>query len=205
LQRRSRKNTKVALIHAAERLFAERGLGAVSVRDITRMAGARNESALHYHFGGMEALVREVFASRYRDIEQSRVAHLARIDSAGSDHDVIALMEAAMGPLLETCLDEGGRLYARFAIQLVTNPRFDVVELVSDLEMDSVLALTERLLVCLDHLPEGIVETRLRRVFTLSVALMADYARLVEKGDAPPVEEATREAATSLAGFLLAE
>ena len=54
----SKATTKTRLIRAAERLFAENGLGAVSVRDITRAAGAKNESALHYHFGSKEALIR---------------------------------------------------------------------------------------------------------------------------------------------------
>ncbi|MDZ7826474.1 MAG: helix-turn-helix domain-containing protein [Gammaproteobacteria bacterium] len=63
-----RQDTKAALIRAGERLFAEKGLAGVSVRDITEAAGARNQSALHYHFGCMEELIREIFAQRFREI-----------------------------------------------------------------------------------------------------------------------------------------
>jgi AcrR family transcriptional regulator len=39
-----------ALISAAERLYAERGVDAVSMREITREAGQKNSSAFQYHF-----------------------------------------------------------------------------------------------------------------------------------------------------------
>ena len=44
MQQPLRQNTKAALMSAAERLIAEKGLGGVSVREITKAAGARNES-----------------------------------------------------------------------------------------------------------------------------------------------------------------
>ena len=199
-----KRNTKANLLQAAERLFAENGLGGVSVRDITRAAGARNESALHYHFGDMSALIREVFAHRYREIEKARMARLAELDAANRGHDIEALLEAAIAPLFETCLDKEGRLYARFGVQLVTDPRFDALELVTETQMSSATTIRDRALETLAHLPEETVRTRLRRLFTLSIILMADYARLIEAGTAPPLQEAIEEARASLAGFLQA-
>ena len=76
------ETTKSSLIRAAERLFAERGLGTVTVKDITVAAGARNPSAVHYHFGNIEALIREVFAHRYELIEQARIARLAKLQKS---------------------------------------------------------------------------------------------------------------------------
>lgn len=196
--------TKAALVRAAERLFAEKGLGGVSVRDITRAAGARNESALHYHFGGMESLIREVFANRYRAIEQSRLLRLAKIDGSKHGVDLVVLMEAAVGPLFEACQEEDGRLYSRFCVQLATDPRFNLVELVREVAMESVIALGQRLRTCLLHLPEDVLAVRLRRLFTLSLVLTADYAREIDAGTAPPLATAIGEAAASLAGFLKA-
>ena len=45
MQQSTRQKTKAALIQSAERLFAEKGLGSVSVKEITRAAGAKNPSA----------------------------------------------------------------------------------------------------------------------------------------------------------------
>ncbi|MBI1252671.1 MAG: TetR family transcriptional regulator [Alphaproteobacteria bacterium] len=202
MQQSPRQNTKEALIRAAERLFAEKGLGGVSVKDITRAAGARNESALHYHFGGVDALIREVFANRYREIEAERVARLAELRLNKSSDDIEAVLEAAIAPFMAACLTKDGRLYARFCVQLATDPRFEIADLISDIGMPSLETMRGLLMGRLRGIPNDIVATRLRRTFIISLIIAADYARQIERGAAPPVEAATREAAATLAGFL---
>src|SRR3546814_20288324 len=59
-----------ALISAAERLFAERGSEAVSLREINTAAGSTNASAIQYHFGGRRGLVKAVLAKHEVDIER---------------------------------------------------------------------------------------------------------------------------------------
>ena len=49
--------TPTQLLDVAERLFAERGIDNVSIREIVRASGQSNLSAAHYHFGTREALV----------------------------------------------------------------------------------------------------------------------------------------------------
>jgi len=204
MSERKRQDTKAALVRAAESLFAEKGLGGVSVRDITLAAGARNQSALHYHFGGMEELIREIFAQRFRKIERARMQRLAAIDEVGKSHDILALMEVNVGPLFEACLEESGRLYARFSVQIITDPRYNVGALVRDVGMQSAAEIAKRLSEALGDLPEEILAARLRHVFTISVILMADYARSVEIGKAREINDAVREAAATLSGFLQA-
>ncbi len=55
--------TRERVLDAAERLFAERGFAATSVRDITDGAGA-NLGAVNYYFRSKENLYVEVFARR---------------------------------------------------------------------------------------------------------------------------------------------
>lgn len=55
--------TRERLLDAAERLFAERGFGGTSVREITDAAGA-NLGAINYHFRSKDGLYAEVFARR---------------------------------------------------------------------------------------------------------------------------------------------
>ena len=43
-------DTKLSLTLAALELFADQGIDAVSMRNINAAAGARNASAVHYHF-----------------------------------------------------------------------------------------------------------------------------------------------------------
>ncbi len=197
-------NTRTALLQSAQRLIAERGLGTVSVKDITRAAGARNPSAVHYHFGNVEELIKEVFVQRYRAIEQERTLRLAQVDEADPARRLVALMTAAIAPFMESCLDEEGRLYVRFCLQFSSDPRFNLLELVSEYGMPSLLSLRAQLMACVPGIPEHVVSARLRQAFSISLVQAADYARQLEAGVQISLEQAVREASTSLAGYISA-
>tara|TARA_B100000749_G_scaffold247315_1_gene210681 strand:- start:909 stop:1586 length:678 start_codon:yes stop_codon:yes gene_type:complete len=69
-------DTKTRILDTAERLFAQKGFDAVSLRNI--IASARvNLAAVHYHFGSKQALVHAVIARRLRPINEERLAKLA--------------------------------------------------------------------------------------------------------------------------------
>ncbi|NDZ80673.1 helix-turn-helix transcriptional regulator [Streptomyces sp. SID10853] len=59
-----RANTRGLPIDAAERLFAERGIDAVSLRTVGAEAGQRNTSAAQDHFGSRQALLDAITAAR---------------------------------------------------------------------------------------------------------------------------------------------
>ena len=63
--------TERRLLLAAERLFAERGVDAVSLRTINTAAGT-NVASLHYHYGSKEALLEALIRERSREIRNSR-------------------------------------------------------------------------------------------------------------------------------------
>ena len=63
--RQSSDDTRERLIDAAESLFAEHGIGGVSLREINRAAGARNAVAVQYHFGDREGII------RWKHVEES--------------------------------------------------------------------------------------------------------------------------------------
>jgi AcrR family transcriptional regulator len=58
------ETTRDKLLRAALHLFARQGLD-VPLRDINELAGQRNASALHYHFGGRPELLTAII-DRYR-------------------------------------------------------------------------------------------------------------------------------------------
>jgi len=197
-------DTRAALVRSAQKLIAERGLGTVSIKDITREAGARNPSAVHYHFGNVEELIKEVFAKRFATMELERKKRFEKLGDQGNENCLQALMEAALGPLLEACLEEEGRLYVSFCAQFVTDPRFDIAELVDETSMVSLTMLGERLMACLPHLPGAILAVRIRQGFNISLIQAADYSSLLETGSAPAFEKVLRESSRSLAGFFSA-
>lgn len=198
------QGTRAALVRSAERLIAERGLGAVSVKDITREAGARNPSAVHYHFGNLEELIKEVFAETFNAIESDRLKRFAKLEAETPDNPLYALLEAAIGPWLDICLNEEGRVYVGFSNQFVSDPRFDLGELVDEASMTSLKILGTKLAQCLPALPEGIFMARLRQGFRISIIQAADYCALIEAGTAPAHEKVVRESSRSLAGFFSA-
>src|SRR5438445_6891162 len=77
----SHSETRERVLDTAERLFAEKGLEAVSVRDITQAAEA-NLGAVNYHFGTKEALITEVFERRLTPLNQARLAQLNVLEKA---------------------------------------------------------------------------------------------------------------------------
>lgn len=70
--------TRERILDEAERLFAERGFDATSMRAVTNAAGV-NLAAVNYHFGSKDRLLRETMR---RCIEPINAERLRRLDAA---------------------------------------------------------------------------------------------------------------------------
>jgi AcrR family transcriptional regulator len=71
-------STPDRILQTAERLFSERGIDGVSLREISAAAEV-NSAAVHYHFGSKEEVLKELFALRARPIAEHRVKLLGRL------------------------------------------------------------------------------------------------------------------------------
>jgi AcrR family transcriptional regulator len=67
--------TQDTILDAAERLFAEQGYAATSLRQLTQRAGV-NLAAVHYHFGSKAGLAKAVLARRIAPINAERLRRL---------------------------------------------------------------------------------------------------------------------------------
>ena len=92
------ESTRGILLRAAERLFAELGIGPTSTRAILREAGQRNESALHYHFGGRDGLIDALYSERGAQVALERERMLRELDASGEAQDVRRLCAVAVLP-----------------------------------------------------------------------------------------------------------
>src|SRR5690349_15934196 len=118
-------DTRTRILAAAERLYAERGVDGVSLREITEAAGQRNNAAVHYHFGGRDELVRELFELRYAQLETRRAEMLAALDADGRTDDIEALVRILVAPFAEAA-DQGAEgTWVRFVARLHEDPRFN--------------------------------------------------------------------------------
>lgn len=110
--------TRQLLIETAERLYAERGINGVSLREIVAGAGQRNTGAVRYHFGSKRELVDAVFAHRMPHSNARRLALLDEADAAERGRDAHALVEALVLPLSERLVHaQGPGHYLRFTLQ----------------------------------------------------------------------------------------
>jgi AcrR family transcriptional regulator len=93
-------STRDKLLDAAARLFAERGIDNVSIAEIVRAAGQRNASAVHYHFGNRDEVLKALLAQYVPAVHDRRVELLAVARSL-PDTDVRSAVEAVVRPLTE--------------------------------------------------------------------------------------------------------
>jgi AcrR family transcriptional regulator len=93
--------TREQIIHAAELLFAERGLLAVSLREINVAAGQRNTAALHYHFNGRAGVIAAIGAKHLPRIDARQHELLGAVVASGEDEDLRSLVDAVLRPQVE--------------------------------------------------------------------------------------------------------
>jgi AcrR family transcriptional regulator len=112
-------DTRDRLIAAAEELFAAQGIQAVSLREIVRASGARNTTALQYHFGDRAGLVRAVLEKHHLDVDTRRHALLDAYE-ANDQPDLRALADALVQPLAAKLADpDGGGAYLQIMAELM--------------------------------------------------------------------------------------
>jgi len=132
--------TRNKILDAAERLFAEHGYTAVSMRSITAAAGV-NVAAIHFHFASKEALFEAIFNRRVQPINAARLVGLHDAQGNGGN-EVVELgnvLKAFVAPHLEAAkgFDAGSIVLLQFmaraaaepdkSIQAVLSKQFDPV------------------------------------------------------------------------------
>jgi AcrR family transcriptional regulator len=101
---------KQAILLAAERLFAQRGYHAVSIRSIADEAGVPL-ALVGYHYGPKQALFEAIFERWHRTIEQ-RLEALDAALARGGRGLLPHIIEAFVGPVLLQRASAEGEAYA---------------------------------------------------------------------------------------------
>jgi AcrR family transcriptional regulator len=111
-----------AMVDAAERLMAERGIEAVPLRDVLEAAGQRNKSAAHYHFGSREGLIRGIIETRMAPIDDARRELLAKATDSNRSPSTEDLVSALVEPLADATVRHRHSCYGRFLARSYTEP-----------------------------------------------------------------------------------
>ncbi|MFE3457980.1 TetR/AcrR family transcriptional regulator [Nocardiopsis aegyptia] len=114
--------TREAILNAAERLFAEEGLFAVSNRQVSEAAGQGNNAAVGYHFGTKADLVHAIARRHNGSIEARRERMVSSVREADGTR---AWLSCLVRPVTDH-LAELGRptWYARFSVQVMADPGY---------------------------------------------------------------------------------
>jgi AcrR family transcriptional regulator len=111
--------TRTAILAAAERLYADRGFGDVTLRDIVAEANV-NLAAVNYHFGSKDELIAELFVTRSLALNRERLRELRAAEERGKGRAAVAdILHALVGPSLRGCIgpERDRSTAARFMIR----------------------------------------------------------------------------------------
>jgi AcrR family transcriptional regulator len=127
-------DTKQKILDTAERLIAEQGYAATSLRHIIAEAEV-NLAAIHYHFGSKEELLDEIILRKAEPVNRERLARLDKLeqDAGTGSLEVEKILEAFLMPMAEAAdrtplfVPFMGRLMAEGLLPAIVKRHFQVV------------------------------------------------------------------------------
>jgi AcrR family transcriptional regulator len=115
------EDTHERILAAAQKLFAENGFDATSVRDITTEAGC-NVASVNYHFGGKDNLYLETFRSMLKFLRDQRLSVLDELMDRSPAPTLEEFLRSFAEGFIDPLVDESrGRLF----MALVSREMFD--------------------------------------------------------------------------------
>jgi AcrR family transcriptional regulator len=173
-------STQGAILKAAERLYADHGVFAVSNRQVSEAAGQGNNAAVGYHFGTKTDLVRAIEQKHRGPVEQLREQMVAEIGDSVEMRDWVACL---VRPLTDHLAALGNPTwYGRFAAQVMTDPAYHNIVVKDALSSPSLVQVIDGINSCLPDLP---IDVRVERNIMARNLLMhscAEFERVIAAG-----------------------
>jgi AcrR family transcriptional regulator len=176
--------TQARLLDAAERLWGERGVEGVSLREIRIAAGQRNSSALQFHFTNRDGLLLALVQRHLPRVAAIQQDLHAALTAAGRGDDLAGLVEVLVRPTAEYLrLGPSERAWVKISAERFARPETGLADLADHAQPVGIEVGTriyERLARDLDA---DIAVERLLSVLAATQHMCADRARLE---DTPP-------------------
>ena len=193
-------STRAQIVLVAERLFADRGLDGVSLRQIGAEAGSGNHSAVQYHFGSKDDLVAAVFAQRLPYLMERRRILVAQ----HRPRELRAWVECYVLPILEQGEQQDSHYLCFIAMLQQAGQRQPFDRLPAEFR-DSIDAFHDQIAALLTDIPERLRRHRISQALTFSVHASADRERSRSAGRAVlPFALHVADLLDGLVGFLTA-
>lgn len=181
----------------------ERGVDEVSLNEINRASGLLNRSAIQYHFGSRDALVRELVSRTMATLDGERNVLLDHLELTGVEIDVRRAIEVVLSPMARQLQTLEGRRYLRLCGQMLNHPRYnaDAREL---LQVNTSVARAAAYIgPAIEHLPPALRVERVSQGVGFMIRALADQARLVDADPAPREPLAPDLFATNIVDVML--
>ena len=202
---RDRKNqqTRIALIRAAEKLFAERGIDHVAISDIAEAADQKNRSAVNYHFGDKTNLLYAVLERHSEPIQNRWLVEIQTL----SDNNKLTI-EAVMSMLTSSIVgklndDDGGPYYLQICTQMLAHPKFPLFEAPVRVTPGAVRMAQE--VHRLASVPPELLLLRMQRVMATLYQSVFDYTRSSQAQRLVSLETFTADVTAALVALVLAK
>lgn len=155
----------------------------MTTRQITEAAEQRNTSAVSYHFGSRQGLLRTLLARRGAPVDEERGRLRRALVGDPTTAELVACLVVPYASLLD---DEGGRAYLRIVAQL--RGRFAAWRVESD------AATTRHLAEIMDEIerradaPPAVRAERVVALIMLLTGSTAERARRIDDGATPDLD-----------------
>lgn len=189
-----------ALLDAAEELFARNGIDAVSNRRIVEHAGAANHSAIAYHFGGREGLLRALVERHHDEISRRRRELTEQLGETPNIHELVTIRLRPLIELLDSLPRPSWR--AQFMSQISAVPSAVEVakEVIGDADLPDGLRFINGEV---DGIPESVLRGRAYLLGSMVIGVCADQeAKMNEDANKGSWEQVGRFLIDAAAGML---
>jgi AcrR family transcriptional regulator len=159
----------------ARSLFAERGVEAVTVREIVAAAGAKNGGSLNYYFGSKEGLITELLTDVLRAASEGWLEHLSILEKKGGPKSVRDIVHAIVYGGLSHRGADPAPTAARFLASVLFTRRRMVRDLMDRLHFTVFMRLLRYIQELRPDIPPPIMRQRLLFVAWYLISVESAY------------------------------
>jgi len=173
------EQTRERLLDVAEQLLSTRGLEGVSLREIRIAAGQRNTSALQFHFGDREGLLRALSKRHGPRLQGMLVANYEQMIADGRESDGRSLIAVFVRPTIDYVFEgPSERAWIRILAELAARPEMAVHDFAHNASPEAIDCGT-RLLDALERtMPRRLAFDRIFMVTNAVLHVCADRSRV---------------------------
>lgn len=195
-------DTKDRILNAAERIFAEQGLEAVSLRAVTTEAGV-NIAAVNYYFGSKAALLQAMTQRHFAPVNAEQLHRLEMLETNSQDLSVDAILRAYTTPIFAMFDAQRGREWMQakiIAFRAEPSPHINS-QTESEADAEVISRYYEALRRVIPHVPADELWWRFER--TRNLLLANQSRRFMAPSDSASSESSKRDERAWLITFLV--